>query len=121
MRLSIIPDGPQPAYRQLYEEVFSQIASGELAPGTALPPIRAVARELGVSVITVRSAWDALESDGLIVTKAGSGCFTADLDSAKLKELKAKALSAQIRSLTDSAKKLTCTEEELIALIREEF
>ena len=121
MRLSIIPDGPLPAYRQLYEEVFSQIASGELASGTALPPIRTVAKELGISVITVRSAWEALEADGLIVTRAGSGCFTADLDDERLNELKANALSAQIRSLTESAKKLTCTEEELIEQIREAY
>ena len=121
MKLSIIPNGPVPVYRQLYEEILSQIVSGELVAGTALPPIRTVARELGISVITVRSAWEALESDGLIVTRAGSGCFTAALGEPELKELKAKLLSEPIRMLIGSAEKLNVTEDELTELIREGY
>lgn len=121
MRLSIVPEGSLPVYRQLYEEIFSQIVSGELAPGTALPPIRTVARELGISVITVRSAWDALENDGLISTRAGSGCSVAAVNADKLRELKEKAVSEQIKALTDSAKKLCFTEDELIEQIKKSF
>ena len=54
MYLSVLPSSDTPAYRQLYEQLAAQILSGALPSGTALPPIRTVAKELGVSVITVR-------------------------------------------------------------------
>ena len=77
MRLSVNPNDKTPIYRQLYEQIASQVLSGALQPGEALPPIRAVSRELGVSMITVRSAWDELIRDGYLVSRTGSGCFVA--------------------------------------------
>lgn len=121
MRLSIIPNSPVPVYRQLYEEILSQVISGELKGGTALPPIRTVSKELGVSVITVRSAWEALESDGIIFTKAGSGCFTASADDEAIKKLRAKAVSEQIKALVETARKLGFKDRELAELVTEEF
>ena len=121
MRLSIIPNSPVPVYRQLYEEILSQVISGELKGGTALPPIRTVSKELGVSVITVRSAWEALENDGIIFTKAGSGCFTASADDEAIKKLRAKAVSEQIKALVETARKLGFKDRELAELVTEEF
>lgn len=121
MRLSIIPNSPVPVYRQLYEEILSQVISGELKGGTALPPIRTVSKELGVSVITVRSAWEALESDGIIFTKAGSGCFTASADDEAIKKLRAKAVSEQIKALVETGRKLGFKDRELAELVTEEF
>ena len=79
MRLSVNPNDKTPIYRQLYEQIASQVLSGALQPGEALPPIRAVSRELGVSMITVRSAWDELIRDGYLVSRTGSGCFVAPI------------------------------------------
>ena len=75
IRLSILNTGKTPIYRQLYEQITAQILRGDLLPDTPLPPIRTVAKELGISVITVRNAWDALEADGYVKTVKGSGCY----------------------------------------------
>ena len=60
MKLSVNPNDKTPIYRQLYEQIAAEVLSGALSPGTPLPPIRTVSTELGVSMITVRSAWDAM-------------------------------------------------------------
>ena len=113
MRLSVLPNSPVPAYRQLYNEILSQMISGELAEGTALPPIRAVSRELGISVITVRTAWESLESDGLIVTRAGSGCFIGQVGMDQLRSLRSRAIAEPLGALVETAKNLGFTGGEL--------
>jgi GntR family transcriptional regulator len=121
MRLSVIPTSPIPAYRQLYDEILSQVISGELRPGDALPPIRLAAKELGISVITVRTAWEALEADGLIVTRSGSGCFIADLSADELHEKRKTMLNEPLSRLLEAAGKLGFSKEELIELIEKTY
>lgn len=116
--LTIIPNSPVPAYRQIYDGIASGIISGRIAGGSPLPPIRTVAKELGVSVITVRSAWDALEADGLIVTRAGSGCYAAELTSFELERMRLKALEKPLRELISSAKQLGMSVDELIETVK---
>ena len=104
MNLSVNPNDKTPIYRQLYEQIASAVLSGALAPGTPLPPIRTVSKELGVSMITVRGAWDMLERDGYLVTRTGSGCFVAPI-------------SAQTRD-QKRFEKLTVLLDETIAAAR---
>ena len=121
IRLGILPNSGVPAYRQLYEQLSQQILSGELPPGTTLPPIRTVSKELGVSVITVRNAWDELISDGLIESRTGSGCFVAEIDNKELRSKRSSALTEKIAELTDAAKNLGFSVDELIELIKEKY
>jgi len=69
----------KPIYQQLFEQISAQIITGDLPRNFALPPIRTVAKELRISVITVKKAWEELERMGLINTMVGRGCFVADL------------------------------------------
>ncbi len=69
----------KPIYQQLFEQIASQIIKGELERGASLPPIRTVAKELEVSVIPVKQAWEELERKGFITTMAGKGCYVAQL------------------------------------------
>ena len=69
----------KPIYQQLFEQISAQIIKGELERGTSLPPIRTVAKELRISVITVKKAWEDLERKGFINTMVGKGCFVAQL------------------------------------------
>ena len=69
----------KPIYQQLFEQIAAQIIKGQLARGESLPPIRTVAKELQISVIPVKQAWEELERKGLINTMAGKGCFVAQL------------------------------------------
>ncbi|MFA5006117.1 MAG: GntR family transcriptional regulator [Candidatus Izemoplasmatales bacterium] len=75
MNLVVAVKSEVPIYEQLHDQVAAQIVNGELAADTALPSIRAVAVELGVSVITIKKAWERLEDEGFIVTWAGKGCY----------------------------------------------
>lgn len=67
-----------PFYRQLRDQLDDRIRSGALPPGYALPSIRELAAELLVSVITVKSAYEELEAQGLIYSQQGRGTFVAE-------------------------------------------
>ena len=67
----------QPIYEQIYAQIKSQIVSGALLEDELLPSIRSLAKDLGISVITTKRAYDELEQSGLIYTAAGRGCFVA--------------------------------------------
>jgi GntR family transcriptional regulator len=67
-----------PFYRQIEDQLAALIRSGRLAPGTRLPSFRELAKDLLVSLITVRRAYADLENDGLIVRRHGQGSFVAD-------------------------------------------
>lgn len=70
----------QPIYDQIYEQIRAQIIAGALQEGEALPSIRGLAKELRISVITTKRAYDELERDGFLYTVAGKGCFVAARD-----------------------------------------
>ena len=78
MELIIRNTTSQPIYEQIFSQIKSQIVSGTLRPGEALPSIRALAKDLKISVITTKRAYDELEAQGLIYTMAGKGCFVAE-------------------------------------------
>ena len=121
MKLSVNQNDKTPIYRQLYEQIASQILSGALNPGDPLPPIRTVSKELGVSMITVRGAWDALVNDGYLVSRPGSGCFVAPISEAHRQDRVSEKLSAAIDETVAAARSLGVSESELIEMIRERF
>lgn len=67
----------RPLYEQIVMQIKTQIMSGELTTGEALPSIRSLARSLQISVLTVQKAYDLLQADGFIETTAGKGCFVS--------------------------------------------
>ena len=70
---------PAPFYQQIADQVRRLILNGRLPPGSPLPSVRALAAQLGTSVITTRRAYEELERAGLIVTRQGAGSFVASL------------------------------------------
>lgn len=77
MQLSIDNHSGAPIYDQIYSQVKAQIISGALQEGDALPSIRSLARDLRISVITTKRAYDELEKEGFIYTVPAKGCFVA--------------------------------------------
>ncbi len=67
----------RPLYEQISTQVKTQIMSGELKAGEALPSIRSLAKSLQISILTVQKAYDLLQADGFIETTAGKGCFVS--------------------------------------------
>ena len=86
----------EPLYNQIYTQIRDQIVSGALKPGDALPSIRALAKDLRISVITTRRAYDELERDGFIVTAAARGCFVAERDVEQLRQVKFEELKGGV-------------------------
>ena len=77
MDILISNSSGKPIYEQISRQIKAMILSGELAPGEMLPSIRALAKDLRISVITTKRAYDELEAEGFLYTMAGKGCVVA--------------------------------------------
>lgn len=80
MNLEISSESTIPLYKQIYERIKYKIIHGELIQGDILPSIRRLSKELELSVITIKRAYQELEQDGYIVTRQGKGCFVSTID-----------------------------------------
>jgi GntR family transcriptional regulator len=121
MDLVISNTSDKPIYQQLFEQISAQIIKGQLKEGFCLPPIRTVAKELRISVITVKAAWEDLERDGFIVTMVGKGCFVAPLKSADLSDKRDQMVSEKLRKDIEYYKTLGLSLEELVRMIRQYY
>lgn len=88
-----------PIYEQIYEQIKSQIISGELCEDEALPSIRNLAKDLRISVITTKRAYEELESEGFIYTVAGKGCFVAAKNTELLREENLKRIEEHMQEI----------------------
>ncbi|MCL1841740.1 MAG: GntR family transcriptional regulator [Propionibacteriaceae bacterium] len=121
MDVVLSPASDTPFYAQIAEQIAAQIVRGELAAGAPLPPIRTVARDLGVSVITVKKAWDELERAGLIDAIVGKGSFVAAHRSDQLTDKReAMALQRLSKDLV-YYRGLGFTRDEFLALARQVY
>lgn len=103
---------------QIYEQVCAQIVKGELKGDSCLPPIRTVAKELQISVIPVKRAWEELERGGFIYTMAGKGCFISPHKSDELDIKRNVLVSEKMKSDLKYYKSLGLSLEEIIKLIK---
>ena len=88
MKIIIANSSPDPIYEQISRQIKAQIISGELGEGEGLPSIRKLAKELQISVITTKRAYEELEKEGFIDTVSGKGCFVAIQNKEFLREKK---------------------------------
>lgn len=123
MPLELVLSGSsdKPIYQQLFEQISAQILKGQLKEGTSLPPIRTVARELRISVIPVKAAWEELEREGFIVTMAGRGCYVAPLKSADLSDKRDEMARERLKRDIEYYKSLGLTVDELIGMIQQYY
>ena len=77
MNIIVTSASPTPLYEQIEQQIKNMILSGELTQGAAMPSIRLLAKELRVSIITVKRAYDDLARDGFIVTVPAKGTFVS--------------------------------------------
>ena len=108
----------RPIYEQLRQQIRKAILSGELREGEALPSIRALAKDLRISVITTKRAYDELERDGYIHTVAGKGCYVAPLDSALVREDCLRRIEEQMRRALELAHSCGVSVDELAEMLR---
>ena len=114
MELIIRNTTSQPIYEQIYVQIKSQIVAGTLRPGEALPSIRALAKDLKISVITTKRAYDELEAQGLIYTMAGKGCFVAEENLELIREQRQKELEDHLTAALELARGCGLTVQDLV-------
>lgn len=103
----------KPIYEQIANQVKEQIMAGALAPGEALPSMRLLAKELRISVITTKRAYEELERDGFLENVPGKGCFVAPQNRELLREAQRKKVEEQLAQAVDEARKGAFPLEEL--------
>lgn len=108
----------EPLYSQIYRQLRDQIIAGTLAPGDALPSIRSLARDLRISVITTKRAYDELERDGFIVTAAARGCFVAQKDMTRMREDRLMQVEQLMAEAVSLAAACGLSEDELVEMLR---
>lgn len=118
MQILIRNASGQPIYEQIYQQIRDQILSGTLAEGELLPSIRALAKDLRISVITTKRAYDELEKDGLIVTVAGKGCFVAPKNLEMMREEHLKQIEQHLRAVIQLARPLELSYEDILEMLK---
>ena len=124
MNLIINNSSMQPIYEQIVGQIKEQIMKGVLKQDTALPSVRGLAKDLRISALTVKKAYDALEQEGFIVTVHGKGSFVADMNPQIAAEEKQKEVERAFEEAIRLAKSsgMSVKEmQELFSLILEEM
>ena len=95
----------KPIYTQIADQVKEQIMTGALAPGEAMPSMRLLARELRISVITTKRAYEDLERDGFLENVPGKGCFVAPQNRELLREAQLRRVEEHLTRAVEEARK----------------
>ena len=109
----------KPVYLQVVDQIKSATASGALRAGESLPSIRPLAEQLRINRNTVAKAYAELESQGVIETIAGKGCFVTENNSPFKKVVRQKMLADDIDAAIVQAHHLQVNEEEFLKLVKE--
>ena len=117
MRLIVANSSPDPIYEQIAKQIRAAIISGELQEGEPLPSIRKLAKELQISVITTKRAYDDLEGEGFIDTVAGKGTFVAMQNKEFLREKRMRLVEEKLSEAVNEAKMLAIGLEELSQML----
>ena len=117
MHIAVSNASTDPIYEQIARQIRTQILDGRLEPGALLPSIRALARELQVSVITTKRAYDDLEQEGYINSVSGKGSFVADQNPELMRERKMRLVEEKLASAVETARLYGIGREQLLELL----
>ena len=119
MKLNLIINhtSMEPIYEQIIAQIKAEVIEGRMTAGDALPSVRTLSRELKISALTVKKAYDNLEEEGLIVTVHGKGSFIAAANQELLMEERRKDLEKELEAAVQKARTGGLTAKE----IRESF
>lgn len=118
MDIVISNTSDKPIYQQIFDQISSQIIKGELNRNFRLPPIRTVAKELRVSIITIKKAWEELERQGFIYSMVGRGCFVADLSTGALVSKRKELIKKKMLKDIEYYKELGLSLEDIIKSVK---
>jgi len=116
MNIFIDNKSTAPIYEQIYSQIKNQIINDELKEDEPLPSIRNLAKDLRISVITTKRAYDELEKDGFIYTIASKGCFIAPKNLELLREENLKRIEQCMEEINRLAKPCGLSKKEIIEM-----
>lgn len=123
MNIIISNSSMQPIYEQIIGQIKAMIMDGRLQEETLLPSVRSLSKDLNISALTVKKAYDSLEAEGFIVTVHGKGSFVAKGNRNLLQEEKRKAVESKLEAAIQEGRKCGMNDDEireLFELILEE-
>ena len=106
-----------PIYEQIFTQIKGQIISGDLGENSPLPSIRNLAKDLRISVITTKRAYDELERAGFVYTVPAKGCFVAPRNVELLREEHLRRIEEHLREAVELARGCQLTREELLEIL----
>ncbi len=113
MDIIIINDSAMPLYEQITSQIKEMILKGRLEQGAMLPSIRMMAKELKVSIITVKRAYEDLEQEGFVETTPGKGTYISLANKERLREIQVSHIEEKLEEIVTCAKSINMSEEEL--------
>ena len=113
MQIIISTQSKEAIYEQIFKQIQQQILTGELQPGEALPSMRQLAKDLHISVITTKRAYEELEKQGYIYSIVGKGSFVSEQNVDLIHERKLNALEEKMNEVVINGKELGLTLREL--------
>jgi GntR family transcriptional regulator len=117
MEIIISNSDSKPIYEQICSQIKGLILSGELKEGEALPSMRLLAKDLRISVITTKRAYEELEKEGFIETSTGRGSFVAEKNLDLVRENNLKFIEEKLSEAIDTAKRTDIKKNELVEIM----
>lgn len=117
MNIFIDNKNGEPIYNQIYSQIKGQIISGELKENEPLPSIRGLAKDLRISFLTTKHAYDELEKEGFIYTVQGKGCYVAARNAELIREENLRKIEELISRITELCACGNISKEEIIEMI----
>ncbi len=117
MHLIIQTSSMTPIYEQIMDQIKTLIRKGELKEDTLLPSVRVLSKELKISALTVKKAYDCLEEEGFTVTVHGKGTYVARIHTELLAEEQKKELERELEQTVQKARRCGISDEEMKALL----
>jgi len=118
MNIIISNSSQDPIYEQIVKQIKNMIIRGELAENEMLPSIRSLARDLQISVITTKKAYEELEKDGYIATVQGKGSFVAAQNKELLKEMRLKIVEEKLSEAVDAGRSIELSLDEMQDMLK---
>jgi GntR family transcriptional regulator len=119
MHIHLSPADKVPIYLQIVNQVKYLVASGRLAPGEELPPIRVLAEQLLVNPNTVARAYRELETSGVVTKRRTAGTYVSDAGSPLARKERLRILTERVDALVAEAQQMQIDTDQLVALLRQ--
>ncbi|MGY0694554.1 GntR family transcriptional regulator [Virgibacillus sp. FSP13] len=118
MQIIISNSSKEPIYEQITNQIKSSILAGELQEGAPIPSMRKLAKDLQISVITTKRAYEELEKAGFIYSIVGKGSFVAEQNLEVIREKKLKVIEEQLSAVITNSKEIGLSIDELQQLLK---